>query len=275
MITYNRLSMQHYNCLNCDNALAPSYAFCPACGQRTDIHRISWHDFWHDVVHYVTHADKGVFFVLKQLFLHPGLVVREYLQGKRKKYMSPVTLLLICAGIGYLSINFFKMETVNMRGMKAPSEIRFSSEQAKQDYTQRYERGYNFNRFISKNSKLITIIAIPLLSFFYWLFFIKAGFFYTEHLVANLFVTAFTTLIYALVLMPLVYFAGSSNIFFSATFIFLLLETLYRAWAYYEWMANKGWKKAVKIIFYSAVVTFIWSLFSAGIGFIYISGVFG
>lgn len=267
--------MHHQNCLNCDQPIGSSEAFCPGCGQSTNIHRISWHDFWHDMVHYLTHADKGIFYVLKHLFIHPGLVVREYLQGRRKKYMSPVTLLLICAGIGYLSINFFKMETVNMRGMKAPSEIRFSSEEAKQVYTQKYERGYNFNKFISKNSKLVTIIAIPLIAFFYWLFFIKAGYYYTEHLVANLFVTAFTILFYALVLMPIAYFGERQNIFFTATIIFLVMETLYRAWCYYDWLEYKGWKTALKVILYSALVTLIWSVFSAGIGFMYISGLLG
>jgi hypothetical protein len=262
------------NCLNCEASLHSNQSYCPGCGQRANIHRVSWHDVWHDALHYVTHTDKGIFFVLKMLFSKPGTVIREYLSGKRKKYMSPVTLLLICAGIAYISFNLFDVRGLNANNMPAPDTLQFPNPQAREAYGAMYERAGKMNAFMNKNSKLITIMATPLIAFFYWLFFRKAGYFFTEHLVANLFTVSATILVYALVFLPAFYFAGSSRFFLTGTTIFLILETLYRALAYYQWFGYSGWKKALKVFGVSAIVSIIWVLLSGGFTFLYIQGSF-
>ncbi|HSK13761.1 MAG TPA: DUF3667 domain-containing protein, partial [Phnomibacter sp.] len=203
-----------------------------------------------------------------------GTLIREYIAGKRKKYMSPVTLLLICAGLSYLSINAFDLGEVNMRNMPAPETLEFSSEASKERYIQRYDRAYQFNMFINKNSKLVTLSATPLLALLYWLLFLKARFNYFEHLVACMFSNSATSLVYALILMPIVSLMGGGMIYLVVTFLFLVGETIYRAWCYYGMMGYHGWKKAIKVFFYSLVVTGVWSLFSAGMGFLFISGFF-
>lgn len=264
----------HKQCLNCSFRLESNHKFCPACGQKTDTHRLSWHDVWHDSVHYISHTDKGIFFVLKTLLLQPGLLIREYLQGHRKKYMSPVTLLLICAGIAYISINIFSLDNRNKTpDSKAETGLTFS-ENTKQVVTNPVvERGKKFNKFIQKNSKLITVAAMPVFAFGFWLLLRKTGFNYTEHLAANFFITAITILVYGLILIPAVYFSGKNTVFLAGTFLFLIAEIAYRSWAYIGWLQYRTPGKRLMIIACTILVTLIWSTITVSLGSIYISGV--
>src|SRR5688572_10665036 len=84
-------------CKNCDTPFEGK--FCSACSQRADTHRFTlWH-FAHAFFHALTHTDKGILFLIKELLYKPGIVAREYNEGKRKKYFSPITFLLIVMAI--------------------------------------------------------------------------------------------------------------------------------------------------------------------------------
>ena len=72
------------NCLNCNAPLTTTQKFCGECGQKTALKRVNLHDVFHDAIHYFTHADKGIFTLLISLIKQPGLVAKEYVEGKRK-----------------------------------------------------------------------------------------------------------------------------------------------------------------------------------------------
>lgn len=92
-------TMYSTNCLNCGSAFTPDAKYCAACGQKAATHRMHFHDIWHDLIHYFTHADKGIFHLLKDLATKPGLVAREFVEGKRQKYFRPLNFFLIVAGL--------------------------------------------------------------------------------------------------------------------------------------------------------------------------------
>ncbi|GEM_PF-4297466 len=83
--------MHPTDCLNCGAAWQPGMNYCPQCGQKTDIHRLTFTHILHEFFHAFTHADKGIFHLLKGLATQPGTVAREYVEGKRKKYFNPFT----------------------------------------------------------------------------------------------------------------------------------------------------------------------------------------
>jgi hypothetical protein len=66
--------MRPTNCLNCGSGLGAGYKFCATCGQKANTHRLSFHEIGHDALHYVTHADKGIFHLIKELARRPGKV---------------------------------------------------------------------------------------------------------------------------------------------------------------------------------------------------------
>lgn len=79
------------NCLNSEHCLTTNQKFCSQCGQEVVIHKFALKHFFHEVFHEFTNADKGMFYLLKELALKAGVVAREHIEGKRKKYFNPFT----------------------------------------------------------------------------------------------------------------------------------------------------------------------------------------
>lgn len=78
-------------CLNCGTELAGTY--CHACGQRGHVHR-TISAFFHDLLHGVLHFEGKIWRTLPMLVWHPGRLTREYVEGRRARYVSPIALFL-------------------------------------------------------------------------------------------------------------------------------------------------------------------------------------
>ncbi len=94
-----------HNCRNCDASLGdPPSNFCPNCGQDTSPHPPSFGEFVHEFVgHYVALEGKLWKTLLKLLFL-PGELTREYLQGRKQRYVLPLRLYLTASFIFFILI---------------------------------------------------------------------------------------------------------------------------------------------------------------------------
>lgn len=82
------------SCPNCNTHLSGEN-FCPVCGQKNDIRRFT---FWHFISESISHflAFDGRFFnTLRKLVARPGQVPKEYIEGKRVRYMNPLRLYFI------------------------------------------------------------------------------------------------------------------------------------------------------------------------------------
>lgn len=107
------------NCLNCHFPLLQKTKFCPDCGQATAVHRLSFSHLLHEMVHFFTHADKGIFYLVRQLARRPGTVIREYVAGRRKVYFSPLNFFLIAVGMFlFVQTTFKPMRVTNLEGAK-------------------------------------------------------------------------------------------------------------------------------------------------------------
>jgi eukaryotic-like serine/threonine-protein kinase len=53
------------------------------------------HDLFHDVTHEFLHVDSKIFRTVKLLLLKPGFLTREYFEGRRVRYVSPIRLYLV------------------------------------------------------------------------------------------------------------------------------------------------------------------------------------
>ncbi|MGQ5700927.1 DUF3667 domain-containing protein [Sandaracinobacteroides sp. A072] len=84
------LSESH--CRNCGAALAGPW--CHVCGQRGHVHR-SLHEAVEEFLHGVLHFDSKLWRTLPLLAFRPGRLTREYVGGKRARYISPVALFLL------------------------------------------------------------------------------------------------------------------------------------------------------------------------------------
>ncbi|MFY8196726.1 MAG: DUF3667 domain-containing protein, partial [Novosphingobium sp.] len=89
-------------CLNCGTALVGSH--CHACGQAAHVHK-TLGAFFHDLLHGVFHFEGKIWRTLPLLITKPGKLTREYIDGRRASYVSPIALFLFCMFLLFTAIN--------------------------------------------------------------------------------------------------------------------------------------------------------------------------
>lgn len=91
---------KEYNCLNCRTNVVGR--FCHNCGQENVEVKEST---WHFIVHFfndITHFDGKFFTTLKDLLFKPGFLSREYMRGRRQRYLNPIRMYLFTSFIFFL-----------------------------------------------------------------------------------------------------------------------------------------------------------------------------
>jgi hypothetical protein len=96
-------------CPNCGTpfehaAAAPRY--CPHCGQQTTLHPPSIAEFVHEFVGHYVAFEGPLWTSLRLLLLHPGKLTREYLEGRRRRYVLPLRLYLSASFLFFLAFRF-------------------------------------------------------------------------------------------------------------------------------------------------------------------------
>ena len=98
-------------CLNCEAALAGPY--CAACGQKAHLHRSLLHaveEFLHGIVHF----DSRFWNTLPLLVFRPGKLTRDYVMGKRARYIAPVAVFLLTVFTMFLLFAFLPAPGMDM-----------------------------------------------------------------------------------------------------------------------------------------------------------------
>jgi hypothetical protein len=93
-------------CLNCGATVTGAY--CSACGQKAHVHRSVLHAV-EEFLHGITHFDSKLWNTLPLLFFRPGKLTREYVEGKRARYVAPVALFLLTIFSMFLLFGFLPL----------------------------------------------------------------------------------------------------------------------------------------------------------------------
>lgn len=253
-------------CPNCSAHLETTYHFCPHCGQTAFIHRFNLPHVFHEVFHALTHADKGVLHLIKELAVRPGVVAREYvLAGKRKKYFNPFTFLVLALGVTLFVNSIFHPYTRDLPS--APAAQNAPANPLRTPQAGFAVRQKNLQMFFEQRSNLVLFFAIPLFALVYWLLFLRSGINYAEHLVAQVLFSGFYALISLALVAPLkLFFAGSTR--FAG--LQLLIQFLYLSFAYYQFMGPGRRWGLVKASAATLLVLLTWVVISFGGGYVYI-----
>ena len=174
-------------CKNCEHTFEGN--FCPNCGQNAHEHRINLYYFIHDIPHSIFHVDGAFFSTLKGLFTKPGVVIGEFLEGKRMKYFRPFAYVMVMTAICTLLVKILDYLKLKLILYYDPSY----SLQAHGSFFEHY-----FSVFI--------FLMIPFASLVTWLFFFKNKYNFWEHFLANTYIGAQLNLI--LILTNLINIAG-------------------------------------------------------------------
>lgn len=116
-------------CLNCGTPLIGSH--CHNCGQTAHVHR-TLGAFFHDLLHGVFHFEGKIWNTLPLLIFRPGKLTREYIDGRRASYVSPLALFLFSVFVmfaviqqtaGELELGKDGQATINVGLSKGSAEV--------------------------------------------------------------------------------------------------------------------------------------------------------
>lgn len=101
---YTNHSTHTERCANCGTEFSAN--FCPICGQKAGIGRVSWRTVRQGLMMIWGMDSRSLAYSLVQLLLRPGYLISDYISGKRQVSFPPVKMLLIVA-IGAMIADYF------------------------------------------------------------------------------------------------------------------------------------------------------------------------
>lgn len=161
-------------CINCESEHNSN--FCPNCGERAQVSKITIKSIINEGFATLTNMDKGFLYNVKQLTLNPAQLVKDYINGKRRNILNPISFLIISVSL-YLIVD-------SMIPREAQTEATRSGF---------YDAGRRIGGFIKNYFKYYWILSVVWLSTSTFLVFRRYNF--AEHLAINSFIVAQATLI--------------------------------------------------------------------------------
>ena len=207
------------NCKNCDNTLRSDFSFCPDCGAKVIRNRITVKNLWFDITERYFNLDTSFLRTLKDMVFRPERVCQSYIDGVRKKYLNPISLLAISLTLSGAII--FIMKNVSWENMDF-SDIMFSN-------------GAGSKKIMSitmEYSSILFLFYIPLLAICGYSLFNSKNYNLPEHIIIAVYALASFSIItfpYAVVMLlifPHLYIATS--LYYSAIMIIYCLYVSYR-----------------------------------------------
>jgi hypothetical protein len=186
------------NCLNCDVELQGKY--CHACGQKATGADLTLHDFTHEATHEFLHLDGKIWQTVKLLIAKPGELTREFLAGRRARYISPVRVYLT------FSILFFTLAAILPRTMDDAvviSKTNGSGLQGDSDLERRLQSGLArtennpeiLGKAVLENLPKVMFVLMPIFGLLTWMFYRRQQRFYIAHLYYAIHFHAFVFLV--------------------------------------------------------------------------------
>lgn len=93
----------HDVCADCGSDVTGR--FCSNCGQPAHVHRTLFH-LGEEILHGVMHFDSRIWRTLPLLVLNPGRLTREWVMGKRTRYVSPMAMYLFTVFVMFMLLSF-------------------------------------------------------------------------------------------------------------------------------------------------------------------------
>jgi hypothetical protein len=171
-------------CKNCGHTTEGDY--CSHCGQKPNPGRLNFSYLLSEITNTVFQFHTGFLYTLKKLFVAPGELITDFLQGKRKRYFKPISYLLILSTVYFIvtwAINESTWIGDFISGWNAGSKEKDSPpNQVLMWFSEKY--AYS------------SLLLLPIFSFASYLSFFRFHKNYIEHIVINAYITGQQALFY-------------------------------------------------------------------------------
>jgi hypothetical protein len=98
-------------CANCEAPLVGPY--CSQCGQRAADRIVPLHEMTQEWIEDLFEFDIRIFRTLPTFFFKPGRLTKEYVQGRRVRYVRPLRLYLVASFILFTVLAFSDVATID------------------------------------------------------------------------------------------------------------------------------------------------------------------
>jgi hypothetical protein len=202
------------HCGNCKSPLHGPY--CAACGQRHEPHIHSIREFANEAFETVTHADSRLWRTLWLLVSKPGFPTKEFLEGRRARYLPPfrlylvlsVVLFLVIAMMGPRSTIIDPANPADSREERANRSCKWESDVLPQSWLPRINEscrkmllddGRSFVQAMIHNVPRALFVLLPLLALVMRMMYLRRH--YVEHLLFFTHNHAFTFILFTVLLL--------------------------------------------------------------------------
>ena len=209
-------------CKNCGSHLEGKY--CNNCGQKSNTRRIDFRFILNEISDSIFQVEHGLFYTILEMIKRPGHSIREFLQGRRKKHIKPLSFVFLLSTIYILSSVLTRKHTLLgdiATGMAEGLTLQTSDSPIILDMLD----------WMVNNQAYAYMLILPLFSLASFLAFYKFKYNYLEHLVINCFISGQQMLIYFIFSMA--YFNLSSiNSFLEI--LPVAIGLVYTSWAFHQ-----------------------------------------
>ncbi|MEP0265071.1 DUF3667 domain-containing protein [Dokdonia sp.] len=236
-------------CKNCKTQISGN--FCMHCGQSIKVTKITVRDTLQDFVNSIFSVNAPLLITFKLLFLNPGKLFREFLDGKRKTYYKPVPFFILATILLVLIrsvINYDPFQEVTSNGIDNPS----------------FERIITTAKFMSKNINNFLLLFVLTLSLTLKLFFRKS---YTlaEYLAISFYIVGIYTL-FATISLFLTKFISNKLQYFS-----FIIMVIYLIYACNSLFLKKRVIVTLKTLIMYSLAMFLYIILGFGLSFLILS----
>lgn len=145
---------EHPNCLNCGTRLRGQY--CGHCGQRSRNRLISIWQLLKEAFGDLLELDSRLWRTLGPLLVRPGRLTRDYLEGRRARYMPPFRTYLVLSVLFFVVAFFDPQDILQIINPEPPPT---AEEVAAQEETERLAKAERDEQLLAARKELEALSA--------------------------------------------------------------------------------------------------------------------
>lgn len=170
----------NYQCKNCNNAFEG--IVCNVCGQHPVQEKLTLKVLWKEWRDRRKYDSKSLFKTMIALFLRPGDVIGDYLNGKRHTWYNAVNFFLLAGTLAaFVTLQFSEFNATDSVENLAST---FEAMGINFDENQRSFQ-LKYMAWIQGHYNIILLLALPFMALASWIIFRKRGYSLGEHLIMH------------------------------------------------------------------------------------------